>query len=230
MDYDVIIIGAGPVGSTVAETIGREGHKVLILEEHLEVGSPIHCTGKISVNAFKELKLETDGIINKVKGAIFYSPNEQSFQLERNNTQAYILDRKFFDQQLAEKAIKVGVDIFTEARAMEFSVTKEGVNVIFTHKGETKKLKARIIVGADGTNSIVARRVGLYSKKSSEVRIGVQKEVFGISNLQSGMVELFFGKKYAPGFFAWIVPISNESARVGLGVSPHLDENPKKVP
>jgi len=68
MDYEVIIIGAGPVGSTVAEMIGREGHKVLILEEHSEIGSPIHCTGKLSVNAFKELKLEAKGIINEVKG------------------------------------------------------------------------------------------------------------------------------------------------------------------
>jgi len=228
MDYEVIIIGAGPVGSTVAEIIGREGHKVLILEEHSEVGSPIHCTGKLSVNAFKELNLETEGIINEVKGANFYSPNGQSFQLERNDTQAYILDRKIFDEKLAEKAIKEGVEILTDARAMQFIVTKEGVNVIFTHKGDTKKLKVRIIVGADGANSIVARQVGLYSKKSSELRIGVQKEVFGINNLQSRIVELFFGKKYAPGFFAWIVPIGNESARVGLGLKPRLGENPKK--
>lgn len=228
MDYEVIIIGAGPVGSTVAETIGREGHKVLILEEHLEVGSPVHCTGKLSVNAFKELNLEAGGIINEVKGANFYSPNGQSFQLERNDTQAYILDRKIFDEKLAKKASKVGVDILTEARAIDVMVTKEGVNVIFSHKGDIKKLRARIIVGADGANSIVARRVGLYSKKSSEVRIGVQKEVCGINNLQGRFVELFFGKNYAPGFFAWIVPIGNESARVGLGLRPRLGENPKK--
>ncbi len=228
MDYDVIIIGAGPVGSTVAEIIGREGHKVIILEEHSEIGSPIHCTGKLSVNAFKELKLEAKGIINEVKGANFYSPNGQSFQVERKDTQAYILDRKIFDKKLAENAVKVGVKILTEARAMKFIVTKEGVNVIFTHKGDIKKLKGRMIVGADGANSIVARRGGLYSKNSSELRIGVQKEVFGIKNIQSRIVELFFGRKYAPGFFAWIVPIGNENARVGLAVKPHLGKNPKK--
>jgi geranylgeranyl reductase family protein len=228
MDYEVIIIGAGPVGSTVAEMIGREGHKVLILEEHSEIGSPIHCTGKLSVNAFKELKLEAKGIINEVKGANFYSPNGQSFQVERDDTQAYILDRKIFDKKLAENAVKVGVKILTEARAMKFIVTKEGVNVIFTHKGDIKKLKGRIIVGADGVNSIVARRGGLYSKNSSELRIGVQKEVFGIKNIQSRIVELFFGRKYAPGFFAWIVPIGNGNARVGLAVRPHLGKNPKK--
>ena len=228
MDYEVMIIGAGPVGSTVAEIIGREGHKVLILEEHSEVGSPIHCTGKLSVNAFKELNLEMEGIINEVKGANFYSPNGQLFHLERNDTQAYILDRKIFDEKLAEKAMKVGVKILTEARAMKFIVTKEGVNVIFTHKGDTKKLKVRIVVGADGANSIVARRMGLYSKKSSKIRIGIQKEVFGINNLQSRIVELFFGKNYAPGFFAWIVPIGNAKARVGLALRPHLVERPKK--
>jgi geranylgeranyl reductase family protein len=228
MEYEVVIIGAGPVGSTVAETIGREGHKVLILEEHLEVGSPIHCTGKLSVNAFKELNLETEGIINEVKGANFYSPNGQLFQVEREDTQAYLLDRKIFDKKLAEKAIKVGVEILTDARARKFIITKEGVNVIFTHKGDTKKVKARVIVGADGANSIVARRVGLYSKKSSELTIGVQKEVVGINNLQGKIVEVFFGEKYAPGFFGWIVPISNENAKVGLGVKPGLGENPKK--
>jgi geranylgeranyl reductase family protein len=228
MEYEVIIIGAGPVGSTVAETIGREGHKVLVLEEHLEVGSPTHCTGKLSVNAVKELNLEPQGILNEVNGANFYSPNGQSFHIERNETQAYIFDRKIFDATLAKKALNVGVKILTETRALDFIVTNEGVKVLFTHRGNTKQQKAKIIVGADGANTMVARRVGLYSKKTSELTLGVQKEVLGIKKLQKRTVELFFGQKYAPGFFAWIVPTGKESARVGLGVKPRLGVNPKK--
>lgn len=228
MDYDAIIIGAGPVGSTIAETIGRGGHNVLVLEEHLEVGSPTHCTGKLSVNAFKELNLDPVGVLNEVKGATFYSPNMKSFQLERNDAQAYILNRRIFDEWLSDKAVKVGTVLLTDARAKEFSATPSGVNVILKHKGETKKIKSRVVVGADGASSTVARRTGLYSKKRSEVKIGVQKEVIGIRNLQTSFVELYFGRKYAPGFFAWIVPTGDECARVGLALSPNSSEFPSK--
>lgn len=228
MDYDAIIIGAGPVGSSVAETIGREGYNVLILEEHRDIGSPTHCTGKLSVNAFKELNLDAVGVLNEVKGAIFHSPNSRSFQIERNNAQAYILNRKIFDKFLAEKAVKAGAMLFTEAKAKEFFKTSSSVNVIFKHKDETKNLKSRVVVGADGVNSTVARHVGLFSKKLSKLKIGVQKEFSGVSNLQPHIVELYFGRKYAPGFFAWIVPTGNDSARVGLGLSSNLGGNPLK--
>jgi digeranylgeranylglycerophospholipid reductase len=228
MDFDVIIIGAGPVGSTVAETIGKENHRVLILEEHAEVGSPTHCTGKISVNAFKELNLESESVINEVIGANFYSPNGQSLHLERPVPQAYILDRKIFDQRCAKKAMKEGAELLTEARVTDVRITKEGAFVFFLHKGETKKYKTRMVVGADGAKSLVARRVGLYSQKTSKLRIAIQKEIFGITNLQQGIVEVFLGNNYAPGFFAWIVPTGNDSARVGLGLRLGLKENPKK--
>lgn len=228
MDYDAIIIGAGPVGSSVAETIGREGYNVLILEEHRDIGSPTHCTGKLSVNAFKELNLDAVGILNEVKGAKFYSPNIRAFQLERNNAQAYILNRKIFDKRLAEKAVKAGATLFTEAKAKEFFITSSSVNVILKHKDEAKSLTSRVVVGADGVNSTVARHAGLYSKKLSEVKIGVQKEFFGVCNLQPHIVELYFGRKYAPGFFAWIVPTGKDSARVGLGLSSNLGGHPLK--
>lgn len=225
-----MIVGAGPSGLTLAQTIASEGGDVLILEEHPEVGLPQHCTGKVSVNAVRELELEATGVLARISGATFYPPNLRPLTIERGDTQALILDRSIFDQSLATKAVDAGATLVTNTRVKRFSVKPDGITVFFKRKGKKGEVKARLVAGADGAASTTARLAGLYSKKTSEVRISVQREVSDIQTVQS-MVELYFGRRWAPGFFAWIVPTGRNTARVGLAlrhnahtpVAKHLD-------
>ena len=221
MDYDVTIIGAGPTGSMMAEALAKDGHSVLILEEHPEVGLPQHCTGKISVNALMELNLKPMGVLQEVRGATFYSPNMESFTIKRDTTQAYILDRRIFDSWLSNRAVKAGARLITNARAIGVSVSSTGVDVDFRCESNSQRVTARMIVGADGANSSVAHWLGLYSKEPDGMKMGVQREVMGIHDVEPDVVELYFGRRYAPGFFAWIVPIGNDEARVGLCMNIH---------
>lgn len=222
MDYDVIIVGAGPTGSTAAEIIGRAGYDVLVLEEHRKVGSPVHCTGKISENAVRELDLKRVGVVNKVKGAVFFSPSSKSFRLERKDTQALILNRKIFDKWLSDKAVKSGVFLLTGARAKDVEVKPSRVSVKFDSNGVEKVATSKVVIGADGASSIIAKRLGLYSKNTQLIKIGVQRQITEIDVLDPKLVELYFGRKYAHGFFAWIVPTGDDSVRVGLGLNPML--------
>ncbi len=215
-----MIVGAGPSGLTLAQTIAREGGDVLILEEHPEVGLPQHCTGKVSVNAVKELEFEATGVLARVSGATFYPPSLKPLTIARGDTQALILDRSVFDQSLATKAVAAGATLVTDTRVKRFSVKPDGVTVFFERKGKKGEVKARLIAGADGAASTTARLAGLYSKKTSEVRISVQRDVSDVQTVQS-MVELYFGRRWAPGFFAWIVPTGHDTARVGLALRPN---------
>ncbi len=215
-----MIVGAGPSGLTLAQTIASEGGDVLILEEHPEVGVPQHCTGKVSVNAVKELELEATGVLAQVNGAIFYPPSLKPLTIARGDTQAFILDRRIFDQSLAMKAVEAGATLATDTRVTGFSVKLDGVTVFFERKEKKGEVNARLVAGADGATSATARLAGLYSKKRSDVRISVQREVSDVQAVQS-MVELFFGRRWAPGFFAWIVPTGRDTARVGLALQPN---------
>ena len=225
MDYDVTVVGAGPAGSTLAEILAQDGHRVLILEEHPTVGLPSHCTGKISVNALKELELDPIGVQQEVRGAVFYSPKTGSFRVERNATQAYILDRPIFDGRLSKRAVDAGACLITNARATGISMSTTGVNVDFSREGETQRAASRLVVAADGANSNVAHWLGLYSKELRCMRMGIQREATDVRDVQPEIVELYFGRCYAPGFFAWIVPIGHDKAKVGLCTSIPSDKS-----
>ncbi|UCH03226.1 MAG: NAD(P)/FAD-dependent oxidoreductase [Candidatus Bathyarchaeota archaeon] len=222
MDYDATLIGAGPTGSLLAEMLANEGYDVLMLEEHSEIGVPQHCTGKISATALKELDLKPAGVLQKIRGATFYSPNAESFKVEKNSTVAYVLDRRIFDKYLSEKAVKAGAVLIQNARAAGVSISSSCTKVNFICRSKSQNVTSRIVIGSDGARSSVARWLGLYSKNHYEMKLGVQKEVVGIEDIEPDIVELYFGRNYAPGFFAWIVPMGKERAKIGLCVDIRL--------
>lgn len=222
MDYDVTIIGAGPTGSLLAELLAKEGHNVLILEEHAEIGLPQHCTGKISVKSLNDLDLKPMGVLQKIRGATFYSSDAEPFLVEKKSTMAYILDRSIFDNYLSEKAVKAGAALIKNARATGVSISSSCTKVNFICKSKSQSTTSRIIIGSDGARSSVAHWLELYSKSHDKMKLGVQKEVVGIEDIEPDIVELYFSRNYAPGFFAWIVPTGKERAKIGLCVDVHL--------
>ena len=165
-------------------------------------------------------------VLARVSGAIFYPPNLKPLTIERDDTQALILDRSIFDQSLATKAVDAGATLVTNTRVQRFSVRSNGITVFFKRKGKKGEVKARVVAGADGAASSTARLAGLYSKKTSEVRISVQREISDVLTVQS-KVELYFGRRWALGFFAWIVPTGHDTL---APVVEHLDNFMKYHP
>jgi len=207
MNYDVVVVGAGPAGCRTAELIAKKGFKVLVLEEHTEIGKPIQCTGLVSQRIGK---IPKKIIVNKIKTAKFCSGDE-SFEVKSKNS-VYVIDRRKFDKQIAEEAKKVGVNFKTSTRFLDF---KNGE--VSTSNGI---YRTKLLVGADGPSSSVAGVSGIELPKNilSAVQVNVK------SNFDSGTVELWFGSDVAPGLFAWVVPESRNKARVGLAA----DKYPNK--
>ena len=91
MNYDVVVVGAGPVGSTAARYAALNGAKVLLLEEHPSIGSPVSCTGLLSTRAVAEceLKPSEDFVFNSVRGVFVYAPDGQCLPIDGKQTKAY---------------------------------------------------------------------------------------------------------------------------------------------
>ena len=226
LDYDVIVVGAGPAGSTVAREVARRGFRVLLTEEHPQVGVPSHCTGKLSSSAAKELGIEPPGNLAELRGAIFHSPSGAQLVVERAETQAYVLDRGVFDSCLASQAVDSGATLATSTRATKVRINRTEAHVSLALKDRVEDKTCKIVVGADGVASSVARQTGLYSKASKEMRLAAQKEFTEVHSMNPGFAEVFFGRRFAPGFFAWAVPAGAARARVGLCVQPGLGVAP----
>lgn len=225
MDFQAIVVGAGPVGCIIAEIIAREGYDVLILEEHDKVGVPQHCTGKISVNAAKELDLPLTSAVQKVRGANFYSPDLTYLTVKRSEPQAYIFNRELLDKQLSKNAIDSGAILLTGAQMTDITVNADRVKIAFSYGNRTNVFTSRVVIGADGANSLVARSIGLSVRKKNNVRLAVQREITGLYGVEQEFVDIYLGREFSPGFFAWIVPTSNGKVKVGLCVEPNQGHN-----
>jgi geranylgeranyl reductase family protein len=199
---DVVIVGAGPAGCKTAEIIAKAGYDVLILEEHPTIGKPVQCTGLVSKRIGK---IPDEIIINRIKKARFYSGGE--FFEVKSKKPVYVIDREKFDKHLAENAEKAGAEFKLRTRFIDF---KSGKAITTAGNYETK-----LLVGADGSNSLVAKKSGI--KVPENVLFAVQVCIESVFELDA--VELWFGSDIAPGLFAWVVPESSSKARVGLMTS-----------
>jgi geranylgeranyl reductase family protein len=217
MKQDAIVIGAGPAGLLAASEIAKKGYSVKVLEEHERVGEPDHCAGLLSTSGMKRLgiKLPTDIIQNTVVGARIHSPNGHSIMIERGRREANVIDRKRFDAWLASKATDSGAEVITETKARKF-IRKEGkIKGILGSSESNREFEASAFVIAEGSRCQLSANAGLPVVPKSSKYPAFQYEVSGI-DIDENIVEMFYGKQVAPGFFAWIIPIGNRKARIGL--------------
>ncbi|MEM5772738.1 MAG: NAD(P)/FAD-dependent oxidoreductase [Candidatus Aenigmatarchaeota archaeon] len=205
--FDCIVVGAGPAGCRTAKIVAKKGFNVLILEEHQRIGEPVQCTGLVSRRIGKIPKNIT---LNKIKKARFFCGKE--FFEVNSKEPMLVLDRKKYDSWLARNAEKAGAEIKTSTRFLDLKG-----KTIFTTKG---KFQTKILVGADGPNSTVAKKAKI--KQPENLLFALQVKVK--SNFDAKTVELHFGSEIAPLGFAWVVPENEIIARVGLLTK----ENPNK--
>jgi len=212
---DVIVVGGGPCGSFSALTAARLGVDVLVCEEHGEIGVPSHCPGYVSLSGLKRLRLNLpyEVVENEIKGAVFYSPSGHEFRVKFASPVTCVLNRALFDQFLANLAEENGVRYRLRTRADSLVFDKSCVRGVSV-KGEV--LESNVVIDSEGCSSILLKKAGLPTLDKSMVAKGVEGEVDKVKDVNQDTVEVYFGQKYAPGLFAWIIPRPDGSAKVGL--------------
>lgn len=199
----ISIIGAGPVGCYCAYLLAKAGFEVNIFEDHDKVGLPVQCTGLVTDQLWELIPEKKEFVVNKLSKVKVFSRNK-SAEIQVNET---LVDRHKFDNYLLDKAVKEGTHLHLNHKFIEYSNNE----AVFKSKGKINKIKTKILIGADGPLSQVAKIAGLFNKR--KFFIGMQATVQG--KFEKNKYETFFGR-VAPGFFAWIVPESETRARVGL--------------
>lgn len=220
VNADVIVVGAGPAGSFSALQAAKLSAQVIICEEHDKIGVPSHCTGHISFNGIRRfnLRLPKNVFENEIKSATFYSPSGYRFSVRFSSPVTCVVNRELFDQHLYSMALKAGVKILDNTCVDSLFIEKETVRgVIVKGKKRTKKLVSKVVIDAEGVSSSLLKRAGLPSLNRHMIVNGVQAEVDKIDNIDNDTVEVFLSRRFAPSFFAWIVPRRDGTAKVGLG-------------
>jgi digeranylgeranylglycerophospholipid reductase len=218
LDHDSLIIGGGPAGLLAASEIASRGHDVLVAEEHDHVGEPDHCAGLLSLTGLERLKLKPPGPVvqNTVSGARIYSPAGHHLTIRRGSREALVVDRRRFDAWLADLASEKGAAIATTTKVRTLT-TKPGRSwkaEVDTPSGPVA-LEVKSVVNAEGARGVISKTLGLPAVPRKNKLPAYQYEMSG-ADIESDTVEMFYSRKYAPGFFAWIIPLGEGRARFGL--------------
>ncbi|MEA3229813.1 MAG: NAD(P)/FAD-dependent oxidoreductase, partial [archaeon] len=192
-ETDILIVGAGPAGTYLAEKLSLKGIDVTVIEKKRVIGKHA-CSGLVSTRLDRFVKPKECYIENRIYGSTFHSKDSQ-FTVRKGDMQAYVLNRPVFDRCMADKATTAGAKIKTETIFEAYSV-RNHYAYAETDKGV---IRSKIIIGCDGAGSTVRRAAGLDKKKHCV------NGIIGYSDEKdySNRVELFYGKDIAPGFFAW---------------------------
>ncbi len=221
-ESEVVVVGGGPSGSFSALTAARLGAKVVVFEEHDEIGVPQHCAGLLSIGGLKQLdlRLPTEIIENKIKGAIFYSPLGKELVVGRDTPVSYVINRKLFDKHISELALRSGVQYSLRTRVKSFILDSNFVSGVLAGKEHIEEtIASRIVIDAEGCSSVLLKRAGFKTLDKRMIVNAIQVEVNRVDEIDLDTVEVYLGRKYAPGFFAWIIPRRDASAKVGLATS-----------
>ncbi|MDI6840333.1 MAG: NAD(P)/FAD-dependent oxidoreductase [bacterium] len=219
--YDIAVIGAGPAGSMAAITAAKEGCKVVLIEEHPDIGIPFACGEAISKDwLLKFVTPKSSWLASEINGVVFYSPSYRSFRVTYPDV-GYILERKLFDRDLTAIAADAGCDVKVNTKAI--SLISNGIK---TSKGD---ILTKIIVGADGKRSMIARWAGINSRLELKDFWIAHEYLLGGINVDQELVEIIVGKEIAPGGYGWVFPKGKGLANVGLEVAPILTKKSPKL-
>ena len=227
IETDVLVIGAGPAGSAAAKHAALGGASVILIDKKSEIGTPKRCAEGIYDHGLKWLEIEPDPqwAVQRINGGTIIAPDKTRLTLDETilPEKGYIIERKVFDKYMAMDAARAGAKIMVKTLAKSFLKDEDAsgqFNIVTCNQmDEEIKIKAKIVIAADGPESRISKAFGINSTtKPQDMISGVQYEMVGVNCERMDLIELHLGA-FANGGYAWVFPKGDDIANVGIGVS-----------
>lgn len=206
-DYDIVVVGAGPVGSTYAFKMACMGYSVALFDMKGRIGEPLQCAGLVSKNIDFTGNLPKEFIDNEVYGANLYAPDGSDIRVSKSGGAAYVINRVMYDKYLVHRAEDAGVDMFYSTRVKDVDIENTQISY-----GDRDKLSANIICVSCGPNSNTACKMNPNVHDESFLAV---QYIVRTSNESLEYVDLNINMDVLPGFI-WSIPVSPFEKRVGL--------------
>lgn len=211
--FDVIVVGGGPAGATVAHDLARRGRNVALLDR---AGRIKPCGGAIPPRLIRDFGIPDHLLKARVTCARMISPAGKTVDMPIRGGFVGMVDRAEFDEWLRERAATVGATRI-DGQFEKISRDAEGIaSVHFLPKGSetTQTVRGRLIVGADGARSIVARQEIAGAQRTKSVY--AYHEIVAAPQGDEARCEIHYRGSLSPDFYAWVFP-HGETMSVGVG-------------
>ncbi len=214
--HDIVVVGAGPAGSSAAYQASKNGVKVALLEKEKSVAETVRTSGVTWIKNIKEFQIPDD-CYNPIKNYSFCSPKNQ-VTIKDSLPQAAVLDVRKTFRWLAEEAKKEGTEIFVKTNVIDVIKNKSNdiVGVKAQNPEGTVSFFGKIIIDASGFGSVVGKTMGFVTQWK-KFGVGAEYEATA-KNIDPDTWWLMVGKKYSPAGYAWIFPLSKDTVRIGVGI------------
>ena len=194
--YDVLVIGGGPAGATAAHELAKAGRSVMLLDR---AGRTKPCGGAVPPQLLRDFEVPDSLMVARIDTARIISPTSRTVDIPVGNGYVGMVDRDVFDEWLRTRAAQAGaerqVGTFTN-----FARGADGIPVISytdgrSRSGETRTIRARMVIGADGALSPVAG---------------------GTANFGAARCDVYYQAPLSPDFYAWVFP-HGATTSIGTG-------------
>ncbi len=232
--FDVIIVGAGPSGTICAMQLAKKGFNIALIDKEIFPRDKI-CGDALSLDIENQLqRIDKDlakrflAFSNKMPsyGVSIIAPSTESFEIpfyyKGNKRTAFIAKRYDFDHFLFQELKNYpNIKIFEGFKVVELQTLVTGVEIVIQQKTPNKEIKifnAKIVVGADGANSIVNRILGNNTINPKHHSAGLRMYYENVTHFNAeNYIELHFIKEILPGYL-WLFPLPNNQVNVGIGM------------
>ncbi len=216
---DLLVVGAGPAGSTAARVAAQAGARVLMVEKRPVVGQPIQCAEYVPAQIVQYVDLPTDCIAQRIRTLRTHLPDGEVVETP---AAGYVLDRGRFDKHLAATAIQAGATLWLAAHA----VARTAHGVAIRRDGRLHEVTCDLVIGADGPRSTVGKWIG---QVNTEMLAALQVEVVLPAQWEGEREQtvVYFDPLYRGGY-GWLFP-KGETANVGVGVNRRMGGDPQRA-
>ena len=214
--YDVVVVGGGPAGSSAAWAAAKNGIKVALIEKESSIAETVRTSGVTWIQNIKEFGIPDD-CFNPIKNFSFCSPNNE-VTISDSVPRAAVLDVRKTYRWLANEAEKEGADIFIKTSINDVIKNDNGDIVGVSGTGPKGEItfRSKIIIDASGFSSTICKAMG-FATQWERFGAGAEWEVKA-EQVDSETWWLMVGQQYSPAGYAWIFPLGDDIVRIGVGV------------
>ena len=223
--YDVAVIGGGPCGATAAEDLARAGHSVLLVDPDDRIKP---CGGAIPPRAIKDFSIPDKLLVAKAQAARMIAPSGKSVDMRIGDIGFVgMVDRATFDPYLRNRAAEAGA-IFMAGKIKDLTTAQDGtltlsLNASGSDGAKTEReIRTRFVIGADGANSAVRRR--MFPPRSKPPYVFAYHEIVESpgdadpANFSPDTCDVVYDGRISPDFYGWVFPHGTQTS-VGCGTA-----------